>query len=98
MEGILLVLMVILVVAIVGLFFFFNKKFSELYAGKKDDQSFLMLQERIKELNQTMDSKLSDSTRQMQTQFSHSLSVIKDVAEKAAQIQETNKQVKDFSQ
>ena len=90
--------MVILVASVFGLFLFFNKKFSELTAGKKDDQSFLMLQERIKELNQTMDSKLSDSTKQMQTQFSHSLSVIKDVAEKAAQIQETNKQVKDFSQ
>jgi len=98
MESILVILMVILVASVFGLFLFFNKKFSELTAGKKDDQSFLMLQERIKELNQTMDSKLSDSTKQMQTQFSHSLSVIKDVAEKAAQIQETNKQVKDFSQ
>ncbi|MEK7071941.1 MAG: DNA recombination protein RmuC, partial [Patescibacteria group bacterium] len=98
MAGISLILMVILVTAIAGLFFFFNKKFSDLSSNKSGDQSFLMLQERIKELNQTMDLKLSDSTKQMQTQFSHSLSVIKDVAEKAAQIQETNKQVKDFSQ
>ncbi|NCN07280.1 DNA recombination protein RmuC [Candidatus Falkowbacteria bacterium] len=101
MEAILVILILFIVffaVAVGGLFLFFNKKFTELQASKKDDQSFLMLQERIKELNQTMDVKLSDSTRQMQTQFSHSLSVIKDVAEKAAQIQETNKQVKDFSQ
>lgn len=98
MEGVLLILMVVLVAAVFGLFLFFNKKFTDLSQNKSGDQSFLMLQERIKELNQTMDLKLSDSTKQMQTQFSHSLSVIKDVAEKAAQIQETNKQVKDFSQ
>jgi DNA recombination protein RmuC len=98
MEGLLIFLSVVLIAGIVGLFLFFNKKFTELGSNKEDNQSFLMLQERIKELNQTMDNKLSDSTRQMQTQFSHSMDVIKDVASKAAQIQETNKQVKDFSQ
>ncbi len=98
MEIILIILLIVLIAVTAAMYFFFNKKFIELTTSKKDDQSFLMLQERIKELNQTMDLKLSDSTKQMQTQFSHSLHVIKDVAEKAAQIQETNKQVKDFSQ
>lgn len=93
-----IITIIVLAAAILGGLVFFNKKFSDLLVHKNGDQSFLMLQERIKELNQTMDLKLSDSTKQMQTQFSHSLSVIKDVAEKAAQIQETNKQVKDFSQ
>jgi DNA recombination protein RmuC len=97
MEVILLLLVVVLLVAVAGLFIFFNKKFESMQSNKDGDQSFLMLQERIKELNQTMDTKLSHSTSQMQTQFSHSLNVIKDVAEKAAQIQETNKQVKEFS-
>lgn len=97
MEGLLIFLLVLLITAVVGLFFFFNKKFSELQEKRGDDQSFLMIQERIKELNQTMDHKLSDSTKQMQTQFNHSLTAIRDVAEKAAQIQETSKQVKDFS-
>lgn len=98
MEITLIILIIILLAVTAVMFLFFNKKFKELPKVKVDDQSFLMLQERIKELNQTLDNRLSDSTKQMQAQFSHSLSVIKDVAEKAAQIQETNKQVKDFSQ
>lgn len=80
------------------MFFFFNKKFSELAGSKKDDQSFLMLQERIKELNQTLDNKLAESTRQAQVQFGQSLNVIKSVTEKVTQLQETNKQVMGFSE
>jgi DNA recombination protein RmuC len=98
MQILIIFLLGVTIVAIVAIAWFLNKKFNSMMVGKEKDQSFLMLQERIKELNQTMDGKLSDSNRQMQSQFKHSMEVIKDVASKAAQIQETNKQVKDFSQ
>ncbi|MFA6918710.1 MAG: DNA recombination protein RmuC [Patescibacteria group bacterium] len=109
MEIILVICVIVLIVAIAGMAWFFNKKFSLITEGKKDDQSFLMLQERIKELNQTMDSsikglnqtvdnKLAQSTHQMQTQFSESMNVIRGVTEKVTQLHETNKQVMGFSE
>lgn len=108
MDTLLLILLLVLIAAVIGLFLLVSKKLSG--AGeRKDDQAFLMLQERIKELNQTMDSrlaesakvmdsKLSESTRQMQNQFGQSINIIKGVTEKVVQLQETNRQVLGFSE
>ncbi|MFA6593943.1 MAG: hypothetical protein WCT16_01670 [Candidatus Buchananbacteria bacterium] len=104
---VLLALIIILIAAVIGLFVFFNSKLSQL-AAPNDDKTALLLFERIKELNQTMDSsirglnqtmdsKLTESSRQMQTQFGQSINIIKGVTEKVTQLQETNKQVMGFS-
>ncbi len=109
MELILIILIVILIILLIGLFIFFNQRFSQLAGSRKDDQSFLMLQERIKELNQTMDvsikglnqtvdNKLAQSTQQMQTQFAQSVNIVRGITEKIVQLQETNKQVMGFSE
>ena len=98
METVLIILVVILIAAISALFVFFNKRFNELGASKKDDQAFLMLQERLREINQTMDNKMSESARQIQLQFGQSINVIRGVTEKVTQLQETNKQVMGFSE
>ncbi len=109
METLLIILVIILIGLLIGLFFFFNNKFSELSAGKKDDQTSLLLFERIKELNQTMDAsikglnqtvdnKLSQSTQQMQHQFAQSVGIVKGITEKIVELQQTNKQVMGFSE
>lgn len=109
MELILVILIVALIILLIGIFIFFNSKFSQLSAGSKEDQSFLMLQERIKELNQTMDSslkglnqtvdfKLAESSKQMQSQFTQSIGIVRGITEKIVQLQETNKQVMGFSE
>ena len=92
-----IVLLIVLIGAMAGLLLFFNRKFSELTRGRKDDQSFLMLQERIKELNQTMDNKLAESTRQIQMQFGQSAKIIQSVTEKLTKLDETNRQVVNFA-
>jgi DNA recombination protein RmuC len=108
MEIILIILVFVLLAIIVGGFFVFNQKLSELSATKGDDKTSLLLFERIKELNQTMDSslkglnqtvdnKLAQSTQQMQTQFAQSVSIVKGITEKIVELQQTNKQVMDFS-
>lgn len=98
MEVFLVILVIILLAGMAAMFWQFSKKFKELTDGKKDDQSFLMLQERIKELNQTVDHKLSDSTKQIQTQFGQTLGAIKDITKTTTELQETNKQVIGFSE
>ncbi|MFA6381956.1 MAG: DNA recombination protein RmuC [Candidatus Buchananbacteria bacterium] len=78
--------------------YLFNKKISEIAKSQKGDQSFLMLQNQINEVNKTLDAKLGQSTQQMQTQFSQSMSVIRGVTEKVTELHETNKQVMGFSE
>lgn len=98
METLLIILILILLAMMAGMFLFFSKKFDELFAGKKDDQSFLMIQERIKELNQTMDTKLADSTKQIQMQYGQSSKLISDITERLTKLDDTNKQVVGFAE
>lgn len=90
------------------MFFVFSRKLSNLTDKPADDKSTLLLFERIKELNQTMesnikglnqtvDAKLSQSTLQMQSQFNQSIGIVKGITEKMVELQETNKQVMGFS-
>lgn len=109
MEFFLIILAVFLFLLIAVMLFFFNQKLSQLSAGNKEDKTSLLLFERIKELNQTMDNsirglnqtvdnKLAQSTRQMQEQFSQSVGIVKGITEKIVELQQTNKQVMGFSE
>lgn len=60
-------------------------------------QALLMLQNQINEINKTIDSKLTESTRMMQTQFGQSAKIIQDVTERLTKLDETNKQVVNFA-
>jgi len=98
MQTLLIILILILLAVLSAMFLVFSKKFNELTKGKKDDQSFLMLQERIKELNQTVDFKLAESNKNIQSQFAQSVGIVRNITEKIVQLQETNKQVMGFSE
>lgn len=55
------------------------------------------LSEQNKELRQSMDNKLAETHRTTQQQFNHSAKIISDVTEKLTKLDETNKQVVNFS-
>jgi len=63
---------------------------------KKPD-SLLMLQQQMNQVTQTLDTKLTESGRSMQTQFQESSKIIKEVTEKLTRLDETNKQVMGFA-
>ena len=70
------------------------------YIRKKerpDDKSFLMLQNQLNEVTRTLDRKLGESTKAIQTQFGQSTRIIRDVTERLARLDETNKQVVSFA-
>lgn len=67
-------------------------------AEKKDDQALLMLQNQLKEIRETMDSKLGESHKAIQQQFGQSAKIIADVTEKLTKLDDTNKQVVGFAQ
>ncbi len=64
---------------------------------KKDESSLLMLQQQINHISQVLDSKLSESNKNAQFQFTESTKIIGDVRERLAKLDETNKQVVSFA-
>ena len=91
-ETILLISLV--AVGFIALFVFINQKMKK---PQQDEKSVLMLQQQINELNKTLDNKLAESTRLMQNQFGQSAKIIADVTEKLVKLDETNKQVMNFT-
>lgn len=90
------VLLIILVLLVVGLFMIWQTLKNQK-AKPDEDKSLLLLQERINELNRTLDQKLSEVGRTTQHQFTQSLKIVTEVTEKLAKLDETNKQVVNFA-
>ena len=75
----------------------------------KDNSALLMLQQQIGRISETLDSKLSESSKNMrehmgfnnqmiQQQFSQSAKIIQDVSKKLTELDNTNKQVVGFAE
>jgi DNA recombination protein RmuC len=90
MEFVIIALLIIIVAAVVTAIFLLLRK-------KEDNQSLLMLQEQLNNINKVLDSKLSESNKAMQTQFGQSAKIIQNVTEKLTRLDETNKQVVNFA-
>lgn len=80
---------------IAGIFYIFLIKKEK--STKKDDQSFLLLQNQIQEITRTLDSKLGELPGVIQNQFGESAKIIREVTEKLTKLDETNKQVINFA-
>jgi len=93
MEVFIIFLLILIVIGLGSLFFLLLKKKPK----QEDNQSLLMLQQQMNQLNQSVDNKLSESTKVMQTQFGQSAKIIRDVTEKMTKLDETNKQVMGFA-
>ncbi|MBU1952044.1 DNA recombination protein RmuC [Patescibacteria group bacterium] len=94
----LVIALAVFAVVILGLLMFqMNKKFKELQTSNKDSDGLLMLQQRMEDMNKTVDQKMGDSAKMMQQQFGQSTKIIQDVTERLTKLDETNKQVLGFS-
>ena len=95
--------------AVAVVFWFLIKK---AMFGKSDDKSndrtALMLQDQLKEMRDaihktnldirnTLDNRIGESTKAMQSQIGHSAKIISEVTEKLTKLDETNKQVIGFA-
>jgi len=89
------ILLFIIAVGVIAAIFLLLRKKSE--PEKKDDSSLLMLQQQMNHISQVLDSKLSESNKSLQQQFSQSANIIRDVTEKLTRLDETNKQVVGFA-
>jgi DNA recombination protein RmuC len=64
--------------------------------GEKGE-GILLMQNQLQEISRTLDSKLGESTKAMQMQFSQSAKIVRDVTERLTKLDETNKQVINFA-
>jgi len=92
------VLVVILIINAFLVWFLFKKKAPE---EKKDDIGLNLILQQINDLNRTVDTKMSESSKHMnesiRTQFSESSKLIKDVTQGLTKLDETNRQVVSFA-
>ncbi|MDD3284306.1 MAG: DNA recombination protein RmuC [Patescibacteria group bacterium] len=86
-------ILILLIILIVMIYILLKDK-----DEKKDDQSFLMLQNQLSEMNKTLDIKLNDSNQMVHSKMTESLNIVKNVTESLTKLDETNKQVMGFAQ
>lgn len=94
MEYLLWTIIILLIAGFGAVLYFFLRQKGD----KQKDQAFLMLQNQLNEMHKILDSKLSESHRSIQQQFGHSVKIITEVTEKLTKLDETNKQVLNFSE
>ncbi|TSC94782.1 MAG: hypothetical protein CEN87_316 [Parcubacteria group bacterium Licking1014_1] len=92
MDITIILLIIIAAGVIVAVFLLLRKK-----PEKKNDSSLLMLQQQINQISQVLDSRLSESNKSLQQQFSQSANIIRNVTERLTRLDETNKQVIGFA-
>jgi DNA recombination protein RmuC len=108
MQSILIIISIVVsIFSIVGIILIV-KRLKNFKEDTSDDKSSLLLQQQIQELTRTLDQKLADSSKAMQDhtmasakmvqeQFIESSKVARDTVAQLTQLQETNKQVLNFS-
>ena len=95
METILfIIILLVLIAGFVVLYFLLIKKNKR---QSVDEPALIMLQNQISEINRTLDTKISESTRAIQQHYGESAKIIRDVTEKLVKLDETNKQVINFA-
>jgi len=90
-QDIFLFILGIMAIAIAVMAYFLLRKKPE--EKPQDNSAIVMMQEQLKEIRQTLDTKMGDSAKIMQQQFGQSAKIIKDVTERLTKLDETNKQV-----
>jgi DNA recombination protein RmuC len=83
-------------VVLAALIIFLNRRKPEEKASL-DPQAMLMLHQRLEALDQELRRSLTENSRSQQTSSHHMTGAVRDVTERLAKIEETNKQVLSFS-
>jgi len=92
-----IVLLIIISVGVVAAIFLLLRNPSASSGQEKEDGSMLLLHQQINQIAQAVDSKLSESNKNVQEQFRHSADIIRNVTEKLTKLDETNRQVVGFA-
>lgn len=92
MEKIIIYLLSVVIAGLVLVVFLLLRKREE-----KQSDSMVMLQQQLNYVAQVLDSKLSESSKNIQEHYSQSVKIISDITEKLTRLDETNRQVIGFA-
>ena len=90
------ILVVVILAGFAGIFWFLLK-LRKPEEKIQDQNSLVLLQNQMNEITRTLDQRLSESTKAIQSQFGTSAKIIQEVTEKLVKLDETNKQVVNFA-
>ena len=93
MELFVVSLLVLIVIGLASVFFLVWKR----KPAQEENSSLLLLQQQLNQLSQIMDNKLADTAKASQIQFSQSAKIIRDVTEQLTKVDNTSKQVLNFT-
>ena len=100
MDNLILIITILVLVGLI-VFLLIKEKSAKDTPPQFAPDSFLLLQNQLQELHRTLDTKIGESSKEMQNQMhaqlSHSTKIVQDVTEKLTKLDETNKQVLSFS-
>ncbi|MEK7596454.1 MAG: DNA recombination protein RmuC [Patescibacteria group bacterium] len=82
--------MILAAIGIAFFYFYFKNR-------RTGDNALLLLQNQLNEITRTLDVKLGESTKAIQSQFGVSTRIIRDVTDRLAKLDETNRQVVGFA-
>jgi DNA recombination protein RmuC len=88
MTGTVILILSAIILLLLGIIFFLWQK-----KPAEKNEALLLLQQQVNALNQTLDNRLSESARLIQTQSNQSAQIFSQVYEKLAQLDATNQQV-----
>ncbi|HUQ29990.1 MAG TPA: DNA recombination protein RmuC, partial [Candidatus Paceibacterota bacterium] len=95
-----LIVIALVIVQIIGLSIVFGW-LKRQNAKPEDNSSLMLIQQQMQELTRTLDSRVSESTKAMQEsahrQITESNRVVRDVTDRLAKLDETNRQVVSFA-
>lgn len=86
----------IILIALIVYLLLSLKQLNEKMKIPDQSQAFILLQNQVNALNQTLENRLSDSNKLLQSQYGQSAKLIQNVTEKLVRFEETNKQVLNF--
>lgn len=89
-----LIIIFLLIAGFAGVFLFL---WNQRARHPEDQNALLLIQNQINAITRTLDERMAESTRLLQTQFGTSAKIIQDVTEKLVKLDETNKQVVNFA-
>ena len=90
-----IILLLIVISGFAGVFWFLSRR--KVTGEKENQNAFLMIQNQMNEITRTLDSKLSESSKLLHSQFGTSTKIVQDVTERLTKLDETNRQVVNFA-
>lgn len=89
MTTLLIIILAVVITGFIGIFLFLRSRVET----KEDSSAMVLLQNQVNEMKRTLDSRLGELPKMMQTQFSESSKLIKEITHELTKVGEGQKQV-----